>query len=85
MLLVTWIWHNSYTGIFFASTILRVKQASEYVERFVTMELLLAAIAAVAAAVTAAKAIEKQNKAEEEKRVKIPIRVEETRPERRDR
>jgi hypothetical protein len=49
------------------------------------MELLLAAIAAVAAAVTAAKAIEKQNKAEEEKRVKIPIRVEETRPERRDR
>lgn len=49
------------------------------------MELLLAAIAAVAAAITAAKAIERQSKAEEEKRVKIPIRVDETRPERRDR
>ncbi len=49
------------------------------------MELLLAAIAAVVAAVTAAKAIERQSKAQEEKRVKIPVRSDEMRPERRDR
>ncbi|HEX2909627.1 MAG TPA: hypothetical protein VH186_02390 [Chloroflexia bacterium] len=49
------------------------------------MEILIAAVAAVAAAVAAAKAIEQQRKAEEESRVKIPIRVEEPRIERRER
>ena len=85
MVPVTWVWHNSNIGIYFALILIRIKHASEYLERFMTMELLLAAIAAVAAAIAAAKAIERQSKAEEEKRVKIPIRVEENRPERRDR
>ena len=49
------------------------------------MELLLAAVAAVAAAIAAGKAIEKQQKAEEESRVKVPVRVEEPRIERRKR
>ncbi len=49
------------------------------------MELLLAALGAVIAAVAAAKAMEQQKKAEEESRVKVPIRVEEPRIERRER
>ncbi len=46
---------------------------------------LAAALAAVAAALAAAKAIERQRKAGEESRVKIPIRAEEPRIERRER
>ncbi len=49
------------------------------------MEIVLAAIAAVAAAIAAAKAIEQQQKVDEESRVRIPIRVEEPRIERRER
>ena len=49
------------------------------------MEILLAALSAVAAAFIAAKAMEQQKKAEEESRVRIPIRADEPRIERRER
>lgn len=47
------------------------------------MEIIIASVAAVLAAIAAAKAMEQQKKAEDESRVKIPIRVEEERRERR--
>jgi len=46
---------------------------------------LVAALAAIAAAIAAAKAMERQKKAEDEARVKIPVRAEEPRLERRER
>jgi hypothetical protein len=49
------------------------------------MELIAAAAAAIAAAIAAAKAIERQNKEAEERRVKIPVRADENVPERRTR
>jgi|GEM_PF-2542278 len=49
------------------------------------MELLAAALAAVAAAITAAKAMERQQKEREDQKVKIPVRADEGRPERRTR
>jgi hypothetical protein len=49
------------------------------------MELVAALLAAVAAAIAAAKAMEHQQKDEDERRVKIPVRVDENSQERRNR
>ncbi len=47
------------------------------------MELLAAAVAAVAAAIAAAKAIERQQKEREDRAVKVPVKVDESKPVRR--